>query len=226
MRLAVLAAAVVLVGSPTWGNAQDADRSVKDGGITVAGWKGRIDRRPISQGKTINDSKFGMEGRALRLSVGPAAYYWNPANTASGEYSVKATFKEHKMAASHPHSYGIFIGGANLESDTETLLYCIVYGNGTFAIKTFHGAKVTTLIEKATHDALRKADANGESTNEIGWRVKGGKVACVVNGAEVKSYDRAEVLGADKLGSTDGVYGLRVSHNVELSVTGLTKGAP
>ncbi|MFM8910222.1 MAG: hypothetical protein ACKOH8_06575, partial [Gemmatimonadota bacterium] len=38
--------------------AQDADRSVKDGGIKVAGWKGRVDRRPLQQGKTINDSRF------------------------------------------------------------------------------------------------------------------------------------------------------------------------
>jgi hypothetical protein len=224
MRLAVILAASAFAVTSV--GAQDADRTVAGGGIKVAGWKGRVDRRPTSQGKTINDSKFFAEGNALRLSVGPAAYYWNPANTATGDYSVKATFKEHKMTASHPHSYGIFIGGADLESDMETLLYCIVYGNGTFAIKTFHGAKVTTLIDKAPHDVLKKADANGESTNEIGWRVKGGKVACVANGTEIKSYDKAEVIGADKLTSTDGIYGIRVSHNLELTVSGLAKGAP
>jgi hypothetical protein len=219
MRLAALViAATVFAGSV---GAQDADRSVKDGGIKVSGWKGRIDRRAMSQGKTISDSKFLSEGSALRLSVGPAAFYWNPANVASGDYQVKATFKEHKMAASHPHSYGIFIGGSDLESDTEKLLYCIAYGNGTYAIKTFNGAKVTTLIDKAPSDALKKADANGESTNEIGWRVSGSKVSCVINGTEVKSFEKSEVMGADKVASTDGVYGIRVSHNLELTVSGL-----
>lgn len=203
--------------------AQDADRSVKGGGITVSGWKGRVDRRPASQGKTIADSKLASEGGALRLSVGPAAIYWNDANKAAGDYQVKATFKEHKMAASHPHSYGIFIGGKDLESDNENLLYCIVYGNGTYSVKSFNGAKVTTLVDRAAHDALKKADANGESTNEIGWRVAGGKASCVVNGVEVKSFEKAEVIGPDKLGSTDGVYGIRVSHNLELTVSGLTK---
>ncbi len=58
------------------------------------------------------------------------------------------------MAASHPHSYGIFIGGADLDSDTESLMYCIAYGNGTYSVKTFRGAKVTTLVEKAPSDAL------------------------------------------------------------------------
>jgi len=137
------------------------------------------------------------------------------------DYEVKATFKEHKMAAAHPHSYGIFIGGADLESDAETLMYCIAYGNGTYSIKTFHGANVITLVDRAASDALQKADANGEATNEIGWRVKDGKASCVINGTEVKTFDRSEVIAADKLKSLDGGYGIRVSHNLELSVSAL-----
>jgi len=202
--------------------AQDADRSVK-GGIAVSGWKGRVDRRAATAGKTVADSKFASEGNALRLSVGPAAFYWNDANTASGDYEVKASFKEHKMAASHPHSYGIFIGGSALESDTEKLAYCIVYGNGTYSVKTFSGAKVTTVVDRAESSALHKADANGESTNTIGWRVKGGKASCVLNGTEVKTFEKAELVGPDKLESLDGVYGIRVSHNLELTVSGLAK---
>jgi len=223
MRYSVLALAVVVAS--TTAQAQDADRSVK-GGVQVAGWKARVDRRPMSQGKTVNDSKMVSEGQALRLSVGPAGNFWNPSHTAKGDYTVKATFKEHKMAASHPHSYGIFIGGNDLESDTETLAYCIAYGNGTYAVKTFHGAKVTTLVDREATPALKKADANGESTNEIGWSVKGGKASCVINGTSVKTFEQSELVAADKLKSLDGNYGIRVSHNLELSVTGLTAGKP
>ncbi len=223
MRYSVLALAVVIAS--TTAQAQDADRSVK-GGVQVAGWKARVDRRPMSQGKTVNDSKMVSEGQALRLSVGPAGNFWNPSHTAKGDYTVKATFKEHKMAASHPHSYGIFIGGNDLESDTETLAYCIAYGNGTYAVKTFHGAKVTTLVDREATPALKKADANGESTNEIGWSVKGGKASCVINGTSVKTFEQSELVAADKLKSLDGNYGIRVSHNLELSVTGLTAGKP
>jgi hypothetical protein len=221
MRYSVLALAVVLAS--TTAQAQDADRSVK-GGVQVAGWKARIDRRPMSQGKTVNDSKMVSEGQALRLSVGPAGNFWNPSHTAKGDYTVKATFKEHKMAASHPHSYGIFIGGSDLESDTETLAYCIAYGNGTYAVKTFHGAKVTTLVDREATPALKKADANGESTNEIGWSVKGGKASCVINGTSVKTFDKSELVADDKLKSLDGNYGIRVSHNLELTVSGLAAG--
>lgn len=201
----------------------DADRSVANGGIRVAGWQGRVDRRPASQGKTINDSKFVAEGNAFRISVGPAGNFWNPANTASGDYEVMGTFKEHKMASSHPHSFGMFIGGADLTSENETLMYCIVYGNGTYAIKTFHGAKVTTLVNGEASAAVNKADANGESTNTVGWRVRGGSASCLINGQIVKTLTPAEYGGADKLTSTNGVYGIRVSHNVELTVSNIMK---
>jgi len=218
MRYSLIAVAALVVSTSV--AAQDADRSVK-GGVQVAGWKARIDRRPMSQGKTVNDSKLVSEGKALRLSVGPAGNFWNPSNTASGDYTVKATFKEHKMAASHPHSYGIFIGGQDLEGDTETLMYCIAYGNGTYSVKTFHGAKVTTLVNGEATPALKKADANGESTNEIGWSVKGGKASCMINGTAVKTFDKGEVVAEDKLKSLDGTYGIRVSHNLELTVSNL-----
>ncbi|HEX4934768.1 MAG TPA: hypothetical protein VFV33_16375 [Gemmatimonadaceae bacterium] len=217
MRYSILAIAALM--ATTTVHAQDADRSVK-GGITAPGWKGRIDRRPLGQGKTIADSKFAVEGKDLRLSIGPAAFYYNPANTASGDYTVKASFKEHKMTASHPHSYGIFIGGSDLESDTETLMYCIAYGNGTYSIKTFHGSNVQTLVNLEKTTALKQADATGASVNEIGWTVKGGKPSCVINGTVVKTFDKFDVVAGDKLKSLDGVYGIRVSHNVELTVSG------
>ena len=95
------------------GAQMDPDRVVPNGGISVAGWQGKIDAASVTQGRTINDSKFAQEGNALHLTIGPAAVYWNPANTASGDYTVKGTFKEpkYKDANSHPHPYGIFIGG-------------------------------------------------------------------------------------------------------------------
>jgi hypothetical protein len=127
------------------------------------------------------------------------------------------------MAASHPHSYGIFIGGKDLESDNETLAYCIAYGNGTYAVKTFHGAKVTTLVQPTEAAAIKKAGPGGETTNEIGWRVAGDNASCVINGQVVKSFAKSELVGPDKITSTDGVYGLRVSHNLELTVSGLSK---
>ena len=52
--------------------------------------------------------------------------------------------------------------------------------------------------------------------------VKGDKVECAINGTVVGSYDKSAVVGAGKLKSTDGVYGIRFAHNTEGTVTGLT----
>src|SRR6202040_692621 len=73
------------------------------------------------------------------VTTGPATTFWNPANKATGDYTVKATFTEPKYMAlnSHPHSYGIVIGGNDLGTDQQSLLYCAAYGNGTFIVRGF-----------------------------------------------------------------------------------------
>jgi hypothetical protein len=40
------------------------------------------------------------------------------------------------------------------------------------------------------------------------------------------SYDKASLVTADRLKSTDGVYGIRFAHNTEGTVTGLTVTKP
>jgi len=81
-------------------------------------------------------------------------------------------------------------------------------------------------VNMQAHSALRKADASGESTNEIGWRVRGGTASCVINGTAVHTFQRGELVAADKLASLDGTYGIRVSHNLELTVSGLAMTRP
>ena len=58
-------------------------------------------------------------------------------------------------------------------------------------------------------------------TQEIAWVVKGGKADCVINGATVASLPAADIVGPGKLESTDGIWGIRVSHNMDLTVSKL-----
>lgn len=222
MRLvyaSVLSVAVAFA-LPVAMGAQDADRKVAGGGITAPGWKGVIDPGAAKKGSTINDSKFAKDGNTLVLAVGPAATYWNPANTAKGDYSVKASFKEPKPSGGHPHPAGMFIGGTKLETDQQSLMYCVAYSDGSFLVRRFIGAKVETVTPKTPHEAVNKAAADGSVTNEIGWTVKGSRAECVINGKPVVGYDKSEIVGAGKLESTDGIFGIRISHNVNIVVTG------
>lgn len=217
----VLALALALPGAAQ-AQAQDADRKITGGGIAVDGWKGKIDAGAVKKGLTINDSKFAKSGNDLHLTVGPAAFYWNDANKASGSYTVSATFKEAKPDASHPHPYGVFIGGKDLETDAPNLLYCLAYSNGTYLVRGFNGGQVVTLTQRgASHAAINKIGPDGSVTQTVAWIVKDGTASCSINGQVVASYDAAALAG--KLASTDGIYGIRVSHNLDVVVSGFGK---
>src|SRR5437763_17032412 len=165
MRLgltAISAAVVTIVASALLSAQFDPDRVIPGGGIFVQGWTGKIDASSVRQGRMINDAKFAQEGNALHVTTGPAATYWNPANTASGDYTVKATFLEPKFMAlnSHPHSYGIFIGGNTMGSDEMSLVYCVAYGDGKALVRGF-GPPVFTLMQPTAHASVHKAAGVG-----------------------------------------------------------------
>jgi hypothetical protein len=201
-------------------------RVVAGGGITVPGWTGKIDAQEEKMGQVLNNSKLaaGLNG-ALQVTTGPAVTYWNPANKASGDYTVRATFTESNYMGlnDHPHPYGIVIGGNDLGTDKQSYLYCAAYGNGTFIVRGFGPEPFQMGDRRPTaNEAVHKAAGKGSSVKqEIALSVKGDKVSCEINGKVVASYDKSEVVGAGKLKSTDGVYGIRFAHNTDAVVTGL-----
>jgi hypothetical protein len=203
-------------------HAQDADRKVAGGGITAKGWQGRVDTGN-KQGLTINDSKFAPEGSGFHISTGAAGIYWNPANTAKGDYTVKATFKEPKQTINHPHPYGVFIAGKNLDSDKPSYVYCVAYRDGTYIVRQFTDGQVSTIMKKTPHAAIDKATGpEDDVTQEVGWTVKGQKADCTVNGQVVHSIDRGDPAGTVKLDTTDGITGISLSHNSDVSVPNFT----
>jgi hypothetical protein len=223
--------AVIVGGALLTAQFGDPDRVVPGGGVLVKGWTGRIDASSARQGRVLNDAKLVQEGEGgnLHVTTGPAVTYWNPANLASGDYTVKATFREPKFMElnSHPHSYGIFIGGTDMGGEPMSYLYCVAYGSGEVLVRGFSGPTVFTLLRQSANAAAHKAAGVGQPvTQEIAWRVKGGRAECLVNGTMIAGYDKSELIAAGKLKSLDGVFGLRFTHNVEAVVTGfgVTKG--
>ena len=228
-RISVLAIASLTFASAAV--AQDAVSKVTDGGVKIAGWTGTIDKSRENTGLTLNDGKLEAFGKdAMHVITGPAATYWNPANKASGNYTVKATFHEPKYMGlnNHPHPYGIMIGGNDLGTDQASMLYCSAYGNGTFIMRGFAPGTANGTFQiggraPQANDAINKASGQGaEVQNEVAIKVTADKVECWVNGKAVGSYPKSEVVGAGKLKSTDGVYGIRFGHNTEAHVSGFT----
>jgi hypothetical protein len=223
--LALLALAVPVFGQQA-AAAPEGNRKVAEGGIKIPGWKGTIEASEVKQGEKVDNALLAMDGSALHVVTGPAITYWKPSDTASGDYTVKATFTEpqYMNLNDHPHPYGIVIGGNAMGTPQETYLYCAAYGNGSFIVRGF-GPEPFQLNGRRgeANAAVHKAPGKDQPvTQDIALSVKGDQVQCAINGTVVGSYPKSAVLGAGKLKSTDGNYGIRVAHNAEVKVTGLT----
>ena len=226
---ALVSAVLLLVSGASGVRAQDVNRPVEGGGISVPGWMGRIDPKEMSGGAKLSEAKLGKDGDALHVTTGPAVAYWNPENTARGNYAVKATFKEARYMNlnTHPHPYGIFIAGNDMGTDQQSYLYCAAYGNGTFIVRGFGPAPFQMNGRSTASTAVNRAAGQGEPvTQEIAVSVKDNKVQCAINGTVVATYDKSALVVPGKLKSTDGVYGIRFAHNTEAVVTGLSMTTP
>jgi hypothetical protein len=227
--LTMTAATLLLVYGTLPVLAQDASRPAAGGGISVPGWVGAVDANAKSEGQSISDTKLSKAGNVLQVVTGPAASFWNPANKATGDYTVSATFTEAKYMNlnDHPHPYGIFIAGSDLGTDHETQLYCEAYGDGRFIVRGFGPEPFKMNGHGESNDAVHKAAGPGQPVEQkIALSVKGARVECAINGTVVASYDKSQVVTTGKLKTTDGIYGIRFAHNTEGTVSGLKMTRP
>jgi len=210
-------------GSPT----ADGSRAVTDGGVKAAGWSGKVDANEEKAGMTINDAKFEESGGTIHVTTGPASSYWKTDDKATGDFTVKASFTEPKYMNlnTHPHPYGVFIGGNDMGTENQTELYCAAYGNGNFIVRGFGPATFQMNGRGGeANAAVHKAEGPGQPVSQdVALSVKGDKVECSINGTVVASYDKSAVVGEGKLKSTDGAYGLRFAHNTDVEVKNFSK---
>src|ERR1051326_12702 len=225
LTLALLAIVFVPQTHFSQGGQMEASRTVAGGGVSVPGWTGKIDAREEANGMTLNSAKFAKEGDAFHIVTGPAVTYWNTADKATGDYTVKATFKEPKYMNlnSHPHPYGIVIAGNDLGTDQQSYLYCAAYGDGKFIVRGMGPAPFQMNGRGTPDPAVHKVEVGQPVEQDIAMSVKGDKVSCSINHKEVWSAAKSDLVTAGKLKSTDGVFGLRSAHNTEVFVTGLKK---
>jgi hypothetical protein len=180
------------------------------------GWKLRADRSTsASDPDAAGNIKFITMGTGFHATNPQAAVYWNPANTAAGDYTLKGTFTLLKPSG-HTNYYGLVFGGSDLEGPNQNYLYFLVAQDGTWLVKRREGDKTTqNVAEKAPSDAVRKPDASGKSVNALEVRVSASKIDYLVNGTTVHTTPRTGLTA-----KTDGIYGIRVNHQLEVQIDG------
>ncbi len=182
------------------------------------GWMVRADRSTsASDPDGAGTIKFMQMGGGFHAVNPAAAVYWNPANTASGHYTVKGTFTLLKPSG-HTNYYGLVFGGSDLDGAKQAYTYFLVAQDGTWLVKKRTGDSATdNVLPKTANDAVKKPGADGKSTNALEVRVGADKVDYVVNGTVVGSSPTAGM-------KTDGTYGIRVNHLLEVQIDGLSAG--
>jgi hypothetical protein len=181
-----------------------------------SGWKLRVDRSTSAEDPDAAGTiKLVATGSGFHITTPQAAVFWNPANTATGNYTLKGTFKLMKSAG-YLEYYGLILGGSNLETAGQEYLYFVITDDGTWLVKRRTGASTQEVSEKTANAAVKKPDANGTCTNALEVRVMADKIDFVVNGTVVKTLPKNGPAA-----KTDGIYGLRINHHLDVQVDGL-----
>lgn len=201
---------LVLASAPLSAQAKhhDPDKKADGGAPLPAGWTGRTDK----DNAKLADAKFVAMGSGFHVTSGPAAIYWNPSHATKGHYVATTSITQTKAPA-HPEAFGMFFMGKKLDTPQLDYAYFLVRGDGKVMVKHRAGAETHTIMNWTEHAAVKKADANGKSTNVLTVDAsKPDSVRLMVNGAQVAA------LAGGHLGSTDGMVGLRVNHNLDVHI--------
>jgi hypothetical protein len=179
------------------------------------GWMVRIDRSTNAQDPDDTPNlKFATMGKGFHVTSGPAGVFWNPANTATGDFTASATFVLTKPSG-HTNYYGLVFGGADLGAAGQNYIYFLVAQDGTYLVKHRAGEQVHDVKAATPHDAVRKPGADGRSNNALEVRVAGNTISYVVNGTVVHTTPKSGMTAR-----TDGIVGIRVNHLLDVHIDG------
>ncbi|MEO8576641.1 MAG: hypothetical protein ABI556_08080 [Gemmatimonadales bacterium] len=195
--------------------AMTADPDVNAAGGTIpAGFTARTDKVDAP----ISGAAYTANGDKWDVKTGPPHIVYSDKSMGNGNYTASATIDQLEAPA-HPEAYGIFIGGRDLDKPTQTYTYFIVRGTGEMAVKVREGDKTRDVIKWTASADVPKADASGKATYALAAQVTNDAVKFSVNGKSVGSVSKAGL-------PTDGIAGLRINHNLHVSVSPVTVKAP
>lgn len=177
------------------------------------GWKVRFDRAGSTEAEL---EMFVSMPPGWHITTGPAAIFWDPALTASGEF--RADMEVYLFdPGDRKEGFGIFFGGTDLEGPGQAYTYFLLREGGEFLLKRRQGADTPTLTDWTANPAVASfADRGDQATAKNVLTVEAGAatVRFLVNGTKVAELPREEI-------PVDGVVGIRVNHALNVHVSRL-----
>lgn len=170
------------------------------------GWKAR----PDDPQADLTKLAFTEMKPGFHVTTGPAVILWNPANTASGNYTVTCEVFFFRDGSRDTEAYGVFLGGKDLDTAPD-YVYFMLRNDGKYLVKHRAGNGDTHLITDWTQHPAVVMHMGGEGTvkNVIAVDAAADSVRFAVNGKPVASYPRNHM-------TANGIVGVRVNHGLSL----------
>lgn len=177
-------------------------------------WKVRFDQATASEADL---EMFVAMPPGWHVTSGPAAIYWDPAVTASGDFRVEMEVYLFEPG-DRREAFGLFVGGNDLEGPDQSYSYFLIRNGSEFIIKQRQGSEAPTIRPWTNHDAIvawetKPADA-ATAKNVLALEARGDSVTFLANGAVLTTLPRSEL-------DLSGTVGMRVNHGLNLHISRL-----
>lgn len=181
------------------------------------GWEVRFDREDAS----MDDFSLVTMPPGYHVTTGPAVIAWHPDSVATGNFRVESEIFLFDPQGRR-EAFGFFVGGSDLQGPDQRYTYFLLREGGEFLVKTRAGAETAeiqgwTAAPAIVSFATRPENA-GTAKNVLALEAAGDGLRFWVNGELVWTGPREGL-------ATDGIFGLRVNHGLDLHVTTIRRVA-
>ncbi len=175
------------------------------------GWQVRFDQ----DGASMEDLYLVTMPPGYHVTTGPAMIAWHPDSVATGDFRIESeTFLFDPQG--RREAFGFFVGGSDLQGPDQRYTYFLLREGGEFLVKTRSGTETAEVQGWTSHPAIlsfaTKPEDAGTAKNVLVLEAMGNELRFSVNGVLLWTGPREGL-------ATDGVFGLRVNHGLNLHIT-------
>lgn len=177
------------------------------------GWQVRFDR----EGASVDDLYLVTMPPGYHVTTGPAMIAWHPDSVATGDFRIESeTFLFDPQG--RREAFGFFIGGTDLQGPDQRYTYFLLREGGEFLVKSRAGTETPVVNDWTAHPAIvsfaTRPEGSATAKNVLALEAADDELRFSVNGELLWTGPRAGI-------ATDGIFGLRVNHGLNLHVTSI-----
>lgn len=224
MKISLLGIMLVFICSPmlTAQNRPDPNMPQGENLQVPEEWQVRLDHEmdevEIGARMDSSDIYFVNMTPGWHITTGPAAIFYHPANTATGNFEITSEIHFFDPGDRNREAYGIFWGGSNLQNENQQYVYFLIRNTGEFLIKKRMGENTEVIRDWTESMHIVKYEGRMEESsvkNKLSVNKAGDLITFQINDNEVAGLAAAEI-------DNNGIFGLRVNHSINLHISDLS----